>query len=193
MKNSKSKKIDWVEIINRLSLAQNIAQSSVNQSEILSERAKILAVELDSGARRAGLDLLLFSLAGERYGIDTAFVQEVCKLANLTTVTGAPAHLVGLTNLRGEAIVVYDLTKFLPFPTLGFSQMADLIVIGKDNVEFAVVVDSLDSQYYLALTDILAAPPVEAGSTGYIRGVTKENLIVIDAEALISDQRLYIN
>jgi purine-binding chemotaxis protein CheW len=50
-----------------------------------------------------------FLLGPAVFGVDTAQIQEVVRLGNLTPVHDAPAYVVGIRNLRGRIVTVMDL------------------------------------------------------------------------------------
>ncbi|NEX60552.1 chemotaxis protein CheW [Noviherbaspirillum galbum] len=57
------------------------------------------------------MQVLLFQLGNDRYGIDTRHVVRVLPLLECKTVPHAPPWVAGLMNLRGEAVPVIDLRR----------------------------------------------------------------------------------
>ncbi len=64
----------------------------------------------------ATVELLLFRLGGdaaghpgELFGIHVTHVREIVAMPPVTTLAGAPRHVLGVTNLRGQVIEVLDL------------------------------------------------------------------------------------
>ncbi len=56
---------------------------------------------------------VVFRLGGEGYALEVMRVQEVLDMQSLTEVPGGPKFLLGVINLRGHVVPVYDLR--LPF------------------------------------------------------------------------------
>jgi purine-binding chemotaxis protein CheW len=56
----------------------------------------------------AGLDLLVFELAGARYALEAACVREVVRAVFITPLPDAPAVVEGVIDVRGEIVPVYD-------------------------------------------------------------------------------------
>jgi purine-binding chemotaxis protein CheW len=54
------------------------------------------------------MQIVIFQLGGEKYAIDTANVQGINKMTDITGVPNAPQHIRGLINLRGSIITVID-------------------------------------------------------------------------------------
>lgn len=57
----------------------------------------------------AGIELLVFELAGVRYGIDLASVREVARAVLITPLPDAPPVVEGVIDARGTLVPVYDL------------------------------------------------------------------------------------
>jgi purine-binding chemotaxis protein CheW len=56
-----------------------------------------------------GTELLVFELAGVRYGIELTRVREVLRAVFITPLPDAPAVVEGIIEVRGEVVPVYDL------------------------------------------------------------------------------------
>src|SRR5215471_3950352 len=56
---------------------------------------------------------VLFRLGKEGYALEVMRVQEVLDMQSLTEVPGGPKYLLGVINLRGHVVPVYDLR--MPF------------------------------------------------------------------------------
>ena len=56
---------------------------------------------------------VVFRLGGEGYALEVMRVQEVLDMQSLTEVPGGPKFLLGVINLRGHVVPVYDLR--MPF------------------------------------------------------------------------------
>src|SRR5271165_1872562 len=56
---------------------------------------------------------VVFRLGGEGYALEVMRVQEVLDMQSLTEVPGGPKSLLGVINLRGHVVPVYDLR--IPF------------------------------------------------------------------------------
>src|SRR5271169_5672673 len=81
-----------------------------------SEGRPMVDVVMDASAdadRDRAQSYVVFRLGGEGYALEVMRVQEVLDMQALTEVPGAPKHLLGVINLRGHVVPVYDLR--LPF------------------------------------------------------------------------------
>src|SRR5204862_7969975 len=55
--------------------------------------------------------IVVLKLAGEGYGVEISGVQEIIRMQPITRIPNGPAHIEGVTNLRGKVIPVLDLRK----------------------------------------------------------------------------------
>ena len=142
----------------------------------------------------ANVGVVLFGLGRERYAIETRFVREVVRFADFTPVPGTPEFVVGVANLRGTVIAIVDLHRFFNIPRKGVTDLSRVIVLGIERVEFGVLADLADGQTDIAADDILPPPGKMAGiASSYVRGVTREALIILDGMALLADERLTVD
>ena len=176
-------------------LGESDEMSPERTLEILRERARVLArapTEPTTTADR--LEIVTFRLGKERYGIEARFVLGVIRALGVTPVPGLPDLFFGVTNLRGEIIAVVDLGRVLSVDRAELGQHSRLIVLGLDRAEFALLVDDTDEVTSIDLGALHApATILGAGRRPYLRGVTEDALIAIDAGALLSDERLFFD
>lgn len=72
--------------------------------------------------------VIMFDVAGERYGLAIENVREIFRPRGITPVPGAGTHVAGVANLRGEIVTVLDLAGILEVRN-GEEQHADLQII----------------------------------------------------------------
>lgn len=161
---------------------------------ILHERALALAA---APARTQTLDesveLLEFSLAHERYAIESTHVREVYPLENLTPLPCTPAFVLGIVNLRGEIISVIDLRKFFDLPQTGLPDLNKVIVLESRDMLFGILADAILGVRRIALADIQPALPTLTGiREKYLKGITAERTVVLDGGKLLADQDIVV-
>ena len=140
------------------------------------------------------IEFILFTLAGETYGIEFAFVSEVCPLRDFTPLPGVPSFIFGVINLLGKILPVIDLKKLLNIPEKGLSENKKVIVLYNEQMEFGIAADDVVGIHTFILEDILKTPPAltEIGKK-YLKGVTKEHIVVLDAERILKDKKIIVN
>src|SRR3989337_1603445 len=73
------------------------------------------------------LELLVFSLAGERYAVDTAHVQDVVPLREITSLPCTPSFVLGVVNHRGRILPVLDFRRLFDLAGEGIPEGARLV------------------------------------------------------------------
>jgi purine-binding chemotaxis protein CheW len=189
--------IDWDRVKQRLDAAREAVAgvpSAERRQQILHERARALAVDpqpaLAAGAR---IEVLEFTIAGERHAIETAWVHEVHTLKALTPLPCTPAYLAGITTAHGRVLAVIDLKPLFGLPA-GLDDQHKLIVLRDREMEFGLLADQVLGVEGLALADIQPAPPTVAGAQAeFLRGVTPDRRVVLDARKLLNHPSLVID
>jgi purine-binding chemotaxis protein CheW len=100
--------------------------------------------------------------------------------------------LVGITNLRGEILPVFDLRALLGLSRRALDDLSRLVVVGRARPEFGILADSTRELCALPRAELLSPPAsVSEQARSYMRGVTKDALVVLDGAVLLEDRRLY--
>jgi purine-binding chemotaxis protein CheW len=160
--------------------------------EVLDTRARLLARVPDEPPRPGEvLELVGFVLAGERYGIESRFVREVARLTRFTPVPGTPAFVLGVTNLRGEILALFDLRQLLGIVPEGVTDLGRIVVLGEHRREFGLLADAASE--VLSVRGASLSQPETAWGRTYVRGVSPDGLIVLSGQALLGDPQLIID
>ncbi len=160
---------------------------------ILEERARLLA-RPPAKERADGMEVLVFSLSGETYALETRAVREVARFTDFTAVPGASALLLGVTNLEGEILPVFDLRKLTGLASKGLTDLSRLLVLGEDRSEFGLLADEVREVRLLGREEVFDPPEALAAlGRSLLRGVTKDAVLVLDGAALLRDPRLFID
>ncbi len=161
---------------------------------LLRERARWLAQ--DPGREKTHveqIDVVEFRLAGERYGIDSDVVQEVCMLDDLTPVPCTPSFVLGVVNVHGRIISVVDLRKFFQIPDQALSDLNRVIVLRTDEMEFGILADAVPGLDSIPVSEILPPPPTLTDiQVEFLRGVTGDHMVILDGKKILSDRRIVV-
>jgi len=191
--------VDWGAIHRRIeainaAIIRGFAPSLDERKRILRARAELLARQ--PGEEQVGetLEVVEFMLADERYGIESNFVREVYPLKDYTPLPCTPPFVLGLLNVRGRIISVIDIRKFFDMPGKGMSDLNKVIIIRDHNMEFGILADSIIGVRDIALGDIEPPLPTLAGiREEYLRGLTGEVTVVLDAKKLLADKKIIVH
>jgi purine-binding chemotaxis protein CheW len=138
----------------------------------------------------AELQLVLFDLASEHYGVSSQCVREIIRMQNITRVPGALEFVEGVTNLRGKVVPVIDLRKRLALPAGDETKDMRIVVLEVGSEYVGLIVDGVSE--VLRVPYSLIEPPsevVHGPDADYILGIAKlesKLVILLDADRLLS-------
>ncbi len=140
------------------------------------------------------LKIVEFNLGDEIYGIESAFVREVFTLTDFTRLPGVPSFILGIVNLRGQILSLVDLKKFFNLPEKGLGELNKVIILRDEQMEFGILADEVNGTKEIYTEEILPVPQTVTGiGANFLKGVTKNRLILLSAEDLLSDKNLVIH
>jgi len=161
---------------------------------ILEERARKLAKPQGAPVTETLLEMVSFSVGVEKYMIETTFIKEISKLREYTTLPGTPDYVFGVTNIRGVVLALFDLSRFFSAQPKGMIDLTRIIVLGEDQMEFGILAERADQSQMLPLSAILPVSEIiSAGTAKYLKGVTSNAVMVLDAKTLLNDERLIVD
>jgi purine-binding chemotaxis protein CheW len=134
--------------------------------------------------RTGTLELLVFRLANELFGIDLTTVEEAIDLPTVRHVPEMPPAMLGVITVRGSLTSLYSPERALG---LALAASASALIFKRERGRVALVVDDVDDVFTLDLTQLRDAPGVEGD--GILLGVVRRAdalLGLVDAEALIA-------
>lgn len=194
-----NKAIDWREVEQRLEAARVAIEriwtpTAEETQRILKARAHTLAREaMPAEAADAGIEVIEFLLAHERYAVESRYVREVYPLEILTPLPCTPAFVLGIINLRGEILSVIDIKKFFDLPAKGLTDLNKVIVLESKDMVFGILADVISGVHRIQRADIQSSLPTLTGiRSNYLHGVTAERVVVLDAEKLLNDETLIV-
>jgi len=164
-------------------------------ARILKDRTSALARPVeDAQPPTEVLELLVFSLTGGRYGIDTAHALEVVPLRELTPVPCTPPFMLGVVNYRGRILPVVDIRRLLELPAQGVTPPSWVVAVQAGGMTFGIFTDAVAGIVRVGVHEV--APPgltFTGDRQAFIRGVTGEMVAVLNLEALARDPRTVVN
>jgi purine-binding chemotaxis protein CheW len=165
------------------------------KQQILKARARALMQKPGKPAEPGDyLRVLEFSLAHERYALETSFVREVYPLKELTPLPGIPPFILGILNVRGQILSIIDLKRFFNLPEKGLSDLNKVIILRRGRLEVGLLADAVAGVRSVPLAEVQTTlPTLEALSPDYLRGITSQALIILDAEKILADPGLIVH
>jgi purine-binding chemotaxis protein CheW len=193
------KKVDWTEVHRHLE-ATTAAMERVmtpgidDKKRLLKERARTLAQEdVQVYAGLQYLEVVEFRLAGEVYGIETSYIREVYPLKELVPIPGTPPFFLGITSVRGQILSVIDIKRFFDLPDKGLTELDKVVIVRSGEVELGIRADVVLGMWSIPRGDIQPSLPTLLGVRDkYLRGVTKDAVIILDIQKLLADENLIV-
>jgi len=192
--------IDWSAVHRRLqsvnaAIERAVSPSVGEKNSILKQRARILSQEArNNEAGEEYIEILEFLLAQERYGIETRHIREVYPLKELTPLPSTPPFVLGVVNARGRIVPVVDIKTIFGLPDRGLTDLNKLIIVRANGMELGLLADTIAGVRRVPLQGIQPSLPTLSGiRADYLKGVTKERLVIIDAEKVLLDEKLLVH
>ncbi|MFC0677048.1 chemotaxis protein CheW [Lysobacter korlensis] len=121
----------------------------------------------------------------DRYAVELLRVQEVVRLVPIVWMRGAHAAVLGVMNLRGRIVPVFDLGLWLGTTAVEPDERARIVVVERNDELIGLLVTAVNDVVTLTAEHI--EPPLGAGTPGAIMGVARANdapTVLLDANWL---------
>ena len=136
------------------------------------------------------VQLVLFALDEQRFALALSSVERIVRVVDVTPLPSAPPIVLGIINVKGEVVPVYDLRRRFHLPEREIDLADQLMIARTSRQTVALLVDSVSGVLEIAEEEITPAekilPEIE-----YVRGVVKlqDGLVLIhDLEQFLSDE-----
>ena len=141
------------------------------------------------------LQLVIFSLAKEEYGLPINKVHEINRLVPITKLPQAPPFMEGVINLRGRIIPVVDLRKHFGLEVTPHNDDTRIIIVEVNGQTVGMIVDAVTEVVHLPLNNIEPPPASFLLDAQYIQGVGKLDnrlLILLEMDQILTNQETII-
>ncbi len=161
---------------------------------ILRARARAFAREPERETAEATIEVVEFSLADERYALETACIAEVYPLEDLMPLPCTPAFVLGLVNVRRRIFPVLDLKRFFDLPEQGITDLHRILLVDAQGQKFGIVADAIAGVRQIPLSHLQPALPTMNGiRVEYLKGITPDRLVVLNGNAIAADRRILVH
>lgn len=165
------------------------------QHEILRKRARELSRPLKTEEHENDvLKIVEFLLGGEVYGLELDHILEVYPLRGLTPIPGVTSFVQGIINVRGQIVSVIDLKIFFEMNSEELTDSTSVIILQSKNMEFGILADAIIGVDDIPKKEIMSSLPTLTGiRADFLKGVSKERLVILDGAKMLADTRLIVN
>ena len=141
------------------------------------------------------LQLVVFKIGIEEFGVGINQVREIVRLVPITPIPRAPSFIEGVVNLRGQILAVIDLAKRLELQAEARSEKTRIIVVEVGENTLGMIVDEVSEVLRLSEKNIDETPELINTEVQYeyINGVGKIDdrlLILIDLAKVLSGEEV---
>lgn len=139
----------------------------------------------------AEVQVVVFGVANERYGVNVSQVQSIERMMEITRVPKTLDFIKGVVNLRGIVTPVIDLRDRFGFSHPEETHEERMIMVDIDGVQAGLIVDLvLDVQ--MVDESRIDAPPAMVGGVEarYLKGIYRDDtglLILLNLQKVLSD------
>jgi chemotaxis signal transduction protein len=135
--------------------------------------------------RTGKVELLVFRVAGERFALELAAVEEAIDLPPVHHVPEMPPSMLGVITVRGTLTPAYSPQVALG---LALTDGASALIFKRGRYRFALVIDDVEDVLTLDLATLRDVPGI-AESESVLLGVVRQRdalLALVDAETLLA-------
>lgn len=170
------------------------ATTASDAAGILRARARKLAIAPRAASSGPVISVVEFTLADERYAVEMSYVSEIHPLEHLTPVPCTPPIFRGIINVRGRLVAVVDVKRFFDLPDKGITDLHRVVVVQHEGIEVGLLADFVVGTRIIPLGELQPPLPTLTGiRADYLKGITAERVIVLDAGRILGDPKLIVN
>ncbi|HYF91570.1 MAG TPA: chemotaxis protein CheW [Symbiobacteriaceae bacterium] len=193
--DSDHRTFDWPAIHARLEQVVRRIELDVEDSpdktrQILRERARELARPLGGETESPRIEVLVVTIGAQRIGIATEQVVTALPGGELTRVPCTPEFIAGVMSHRGRILTVLDLRSLLGMEGPGTEAACQVVAVTGAGMTFGILVGGVEGISQIGL-DTLAL--LQSDRLPCLRGMTAEQVALLDLDAMASDQRVIVN
>jgi purine-binding chemotaxis protein CheW len=137
----------------------------------------------------AEVQLVVFELGGERFGVEIERVHEIIRRPDVTQVPRAPEFVEGVINLRGRIVPVVSLRNRFGFPPREATRSTRVVVVEVGGATIGMVVDAVAE--VARVSEAAIEPPaaiVSSLNNEFLRGIAKRSddlIVLLDLERVL--------
>jgi len=137
------------------------------------------------------LEVTEFRFGEELYAFASTSVREVYSPKGITPLPCTPPFILGIVNVRGRILPVIDIKPLFGQPSPPKRTQSKIIIIHAEEMEVGLLADTIVGVRAISTTAIYPPLPTLAEfQSRYIRGITSDGTLILDATLLLTGSRL---
>ena len=191
-------RFDWDQLKQQLAAAELQLDSQFspdNERTVQALQKRTAALAQQPAQEQLQLvEVLRFDIGAERYAIASTHISEVLPIFQITALFDLPPYMAGICYVRGRVVSVLDLRILFQLPGVGLTDRNMLVLLKNEHMEFGLLVDLIIGIQSLDLTGLhKSLPNLDPIRLRYLQGVTREQIVFLDGDALLNDPELIIS
>jgi purine-binding chemotaxis protein CheW len=140
------------------------------------------------------LQIVVFKLGGEEYGLHIDQIKEVVITPNITRMPQTPSYVKGVANIRGNVIAIFDLEDRFNLSQASEGHRKYTLVVESEDVKLGLLVSEVPNTVSVNPSDLDESVGIIHDSnaeTNYIKGIIKTGqrlIILIDIFKVIDHE-----
>ena len=135
---------------------------------------------------------IVVSIGNDQYGLDISYVDNIVRMCKITRVPKAPAHYIGVINLRGEIVPLMSLRRKMNLEDDVFTDITRIIILKTEEQGLVgIVVDEVKEVIALAEDEIdRNTQNSQSDKTQYINGIGKngdELISILEISSILDE------
>lgn len=133
-----------------------------------------------------GIELVAFNVSGQKYCVEIIQIREIRRWSPVTVLPHAPPEVLGVMNLRGAVIPIFDLACYFGLGQTQANERNVVIICAVKNRSVGILVESVSEIVSIDPSEIQETPNVKSNATkSVIQGVLSvegemARLIILD-------------
>lgn len=147
------------------------------------------------GLKEETLQLVVFRLSEEWYGIEITKLREAMKIDKITYLPSSPRYIAGIVNLRGNILSVTDLKRIFGLPQQELNDKTRIVAIESGTLETGLLVDEVAEAIEVPISKIepplaTLAPEVAEYIEGHCK-VDEKLIALLNADKILERERAH--
>jgi purine-binding chemotaxis protein CheW len=134
--------------------------------------------------------IVTFRIDDRAFGVDVGTVREIKGWQPATPLPNAAGHVLGVINLRGAIIAVYDLRRRLGLGPASISRSSVVIVVDLGERFAGILVDAVSDIVDVTQADMRDAPEVAGDGDDVLNGLVVKGddvVALLDLKAIVRE------
>ncbi len=119
-----------------------------------------------------GIELVAFNVSDQKYCLEITQIREIRRWSPVTVLPHAPAEVLGVMNLRGAVIPIFDLACYFGLGQTQANERNVVIICAVNDRSVGILVESVSEIVSIEPSEIQETPNVKSETTkSVIQGV----------------------